>query len=81
MLAARLLLTGEHLFHGFLRRVGFRSYQDHGVGRREWDVALPHPQTSRHWVRGAAVVPHKVPPKQNFMGQLLYTQDGMLNGH
>ncbi|KRX29922.1 hypothetical protein T09_2017, partial [Trichinella sp. T9] len=72
------LLTGEHLFHGFLRWVvshklrlrGFHSNQGYDVGLPEWDVTLPHPQTSRRWVRGAAVVPHKVPPKQNFMGQL-----------
>ncbi|KRX29502.1 hypothetical protein T06_488 [Trichinella sp. T6] len=26
---------------------GFRSYRGYGVGCREWDVALPQPQTSR----------------------------------
>ncbi|KRZ66406.1 hypothetical protein T10_6972 [Trichinella papuae] len=60
---------------------GFRSNRGNSVGLPEWDVALPHPQTSRRWVRGAAVVPHEVPPKQNLMGQLPYTQDGMPNGH
>ncbi|KRZ81196.1 hypothetical protein T08_4333, partial [Trichinella sp. T8] len=42
-------------------------------GLQEYDVALPHPQTSRCWVQGATVVTHKVPPKHNFMGQLPYT--------